>query len=121
MAIRKNCGKVWKRQKPTFRAARKEEASLDLEDIAVAGFRIRTQIEKLHVARRGRFEFAVCGPGTLQFTGGAAAVHDQMHKEHQHEDAAEGNHDGGAGGRVKLDAEVATERRNQGAHGPTNR
>src|SRR2546426_11784763 len=86
-----------------------------------AGFRIQIEIEKLHVARRGRLEFAACGPGILQFAGGAATVHDEVQKEHQHKDAAESDHDGGAGGRVKLDAEVTTERRNQGAHGPTNR
>src|SRR5216684_2963163 len=86
---------------------------------AGAGFQIRSQIVKLHVARRGCLEFAACGPGSFQFAGGAATVHNEVKKKHQHENAAECNHDGGAGGRVKLDAEVTTERRNQGAHGPT--
>src|SRR5438093_1148789 len=53
--------------------------------------------------------------------GGAAVVHDQVQEEHQHEDATEGDDNGGSRGRIELHAEVAAKRRNQRAHGPANR
>ena len=39
-----------------------------------------------------------------------AVMNDQVQEEHQDQDGAEGDDDGGAGGRVQLNAEPATER-----------
>ena len=47
-------------------------------------------------------------------------VHDQVQEEHQHQDAAEGDHNGGTSGCVELHTEVTAERRNQRAHGPAD-
>src|SRR5215475_437974 len=47
-------------------------------------------------------------------------VQDQVKQEHDDEDGAEGNHDGGTGRRIDDDAEIAAESGDEGAHGPAN-
>src|SRR5260370_36787394 len=47
-------------------------------------------------------------------------VPDEVHKEHQHQDATESDHDGGASGRIENHTEITAERGDERAHGPAD-
>src|SRR6266851_4295266 len=68
----------------------------------------------------GGFEFALSGNAAFQFTSGAAMVQHEMQQKHNDEDAAKRDDDGGAGRRVKLDAQIDAQRGDQRAHSPAD-
>ena len=58
------------------------------------------------------------GDGAFELAGFAAVVEEEVREKHDEGDGAEGDDDGGAGGRVEDYAEVAAQRGDERARGP---